>query len=117
MSMADLYAMTVAVGGCVCTKWLPLQMRCMLVDTSSVKMDVRRLEIIDKLNSKSSVSDNGQCIMWTGCCKGRGVRYGVICVNVSLIARAEFGPVVTSRVKKLHLEQLLISGVQQIWLF
>ena len=56
----------------------------MLVDTSSVKMDVRRLEIIDKLNSKSSVSDNGQCIMWTGCCKGRGVRYGVMCVNVSL---------------------------------
>ena len=96
MSMADLYAMPVAVGGCVCTKWLPLQMRCMLVDTSSVKMDVRRLEIIDKLNSKSSVSDNGQCIMWTGCCKGRGVRYGAICVNVSLIARAEFGPVVTS---------------------
>ena len=22
--------------------------------------------------------------MWTGCCKGRGVRYGVMCVNVSL---------------------------------
>ena len=65
----------------------------MLVDTYSVKMDVRRLEIIDKLNSKSSVSDNGQCIMWTSCCKGRRVRYGVMCVNVSLL-----GPGVWRRV-------------------
>ena len=54
------------------------------VDTFSAKMDVRRLEIIEKLNYKSRVSDNGQCIMWTGCCKARRVRYGVMCINVSL---------------------------------
>ena len=45
---------------------------------------IRRLEIIEKLNDKSRVSENGQCIMWTGCCKGRRVRYGVMCINVSL---------------------------------
>ena len=89
--------MPVAVGGCLCTKWLPLQMQCMLVDTSSVKMDVRRLEIIDKLNSKSSVSDNGQCIMWTGCCKGRGVRYAVMCVSVSLHGPGVWGRVAVHR--------------------
>ena len=45
---------------------------------------VRRLEIIEKLNDKSRVSENGQCVMWTGCCKGRSVRYGAMCINVSL---------------------------------
>ena len=111
MSMADLYAMPVAVGGCVCTKWLPLQMQCMLVDTSSVKMDVRRLEIIDKLNSKSSVSDNGQCIMWTGCCKGRGVRYGVMCANVSL-----HGPGVWRRVAVHRLALALMKTPHKLQL-
>ena len=45
---------------------------------------VRRLEIIEKLNDKSRLSDNGECVVWTGCCKGRRVRYGVMCINVSL---------------------------------
>ena len=48
---------------------------------------IRRLEIIEKLNDKSRVSENGQCVMWTGCCKGRRVRYGVMCINVSLHGR------------------------------
>ena len=45
---------------------------------------MRRLEIIEKMNDKSRVSENGECIMWTGSCKGQRVRYGVMCVNVSL---------------------------------
>ena len=48
-------------------------------------MDVlQRIGIIDKLNDKSRLSENGECIMWTGFCKGWGVRYEVMCVNVSL---------------------------------
>ena len=48
------------VGGCVCTKWLPLQMQCMLVDTSSVKLDVRRIEIMTNLipNRVCQIMDN-----------------------------------------------------------
>ena len=45
---------------------------------------VRGLEIIEKLNDKSRLSDNGECVVRTGCCKGRRVRYGVMCINVSL---------------------------------
>ena len=54
----------------------------------SEKMDARRFDIIEKLNNKSRLSDNGQCIMWTGCCaKGRRIRYGSMCINVSLHGR------------------------------
>ena len=52
------------------------------------KMEARRLEIIAKLNYNSIVSDNGQCVLWTGCCgKGRRARYGTMCINVSVHGR------------------------------
>ena len=44
----------------------------------------QRIGILDKLNDKSRLSENGECIMWTGSCKGRRVQYGVMCVIVSL---------------------------------
>ena len=45
---------------------------------------LQRIGIIDKLNDKCRLSENGECIMWTGSCKGRRVQYGVMCLNVSL---------------------------------
>ena len=48
--------------------------------------DKRRLGITDKLNDKSRLSENGECTMWTRSSKGRRVRYGVMCVNVSFMA-------------------------------
>ena len=57
---------------------------CPLIGLHHFIMDaIRRFDILDKLNDKSRQSENGECVMWTGCCKGRTVRYGVMCVNLN----------------------------------
>lgn len=32
----------------------------------------------DKINENVSISTNNQCILWTGCTKGTGVKYGAV---------------------------------------